>query len=224
MAALRHGKHVGFERVAVDFADVLPPRIQTVEPDAALGRIRVVLDQPRPTAASAPVRLDVASGIVTSVFYVVDAARTYVDVYTSAAVEPIAFRLGNVAFKDGSVKGIVVIDIVPSTDSGTWGGHATIGSGGVFQATAQGTKLHLEGYGVRASGKGVVRVVDATNAEVRKLTVVLTTNGPVNGVFRTDVDLVGLATGQYTVEFTSDNADDDIDGQPPSTSEVVSLP
>ncbi|MEY2451904.1 MAG: molecular chaperone DnaK [Acidimicrobiaceae bacterium] len=224
MVALRHGTHVGFERVAVDFGDVLPPRIQSVEPDATLGRIRVVLDQPRPTEASAPVRLDVGSSIVTSVFYVVDAGRTYVDVFTNEAVEPIAFRLGNVAFKDGSAKGIVVIDVVPSTQAVSWGGQATIGSGGMFHATTQGTKLHLEGYGVRASGKGIVRLLDASNAEVRKLTVVLTASAPVNGVFRTDVDLAGLATGEYTVEFTSDNGDDDIDGQRPSTNQVVSLP
>jgi hypothetical protein len=224
MVALRHGTHVGFDRVAVDFGDVLPPRIQSVEPDVALGRIRVVLDQPRPTQAAGPVRLDVPSGVVTSVFYVVDATRTYVDVFTNEAAEPIAFRLGNVAFKDGTVKGIVVIDIVPAAHPGPWGGQATIGSGGMFQATTQGSKLHVEGYGVRASGKGIVRLLDAANAEVRKLTVVLTASAPVNGVFRTDIDLVGLAKGDYTVEFTSDNADDDIDGQPPSSTQVVSLP
>ena len=225
MVALRHGTHVGFDRVAVDFGDVLPPRIQSVEPDAALGRIRVVLDQPRPTEASAPARLDVATGVVTSVFYVVDGGRTYVDVFTKEPVEPIAFRLGNVAFKDGTVKGIVVIDIVPSTKADTWGGQATIGSGGMFQSTRTvSAKLHIEGYGARASGKGIVRLLDSGNTELRKLTVVLTASAPVNGVFRTDIDLTGLVNGDYTLVFTSDNGDDDIDGLPPSTTQVVSIP
>jgi hypothetical protein len=224
MVALRQSAHVGFERVAVDFGDTLPPRVQAVEPDAALGRIRVVLDQPRPTKAQAPVRLDVPDGVVASVFFVVDADRTYVDVFTEQAVDAIVFRLGNVAFTDGSVRGSVVIDIVPSATAGTWGGAAVIGSGGVLRATAQGQKLHVEGYGVRTSGKGIVRLLDGTNAEVRKLTVVLTAAAPVNGVFSADVDLTGVAKGSYTIEFTSDNGGDDIDGRAPSTSAIVTVP
>jgi hypothetical protein len=223
MVALRHGEHVGFDRVAIDFQDTLPPRIQSVEPDAALGRVRVVLDPPRPTEATSAVRLDVDAGIVTSVFYVVDAGKTYVDVFTKQLVDPSAFRLGNVAFKDGSVKGIVVIDLVPPSNTTPWGGVAAIGSGGMFQATTQGAKVHVEGYGVRTSGKGVVRLLDADGAEVRKLTVVLTASAPVNGVFRTDVDTAGLAPGGYTLVFTSDNPDDNIDGQPPSTTQVVPI-
>jgi hypothetical protein len=223
MVALRHGEHDGFDRVAVDFGDVLPPRIQSVEPDAALGRIRVVLDAPRPTEAAAAVRLDVDAPIVTSVFYVVDATRTYVDVYTKQTVDPIAFRLGNVAFKDGSVKGIVVIDVVPPANAGPWGGQAAIGAGGMFQATKQGTKVHVEGYGTRASGKGIVRLLDPANAEVRKLTVVLTGGALVNGVFRTDVDTAGLPPGDYTLVFTSDDGADNVDGQAPVTSQVVAV-
>jgi hypothetical protein len=133
-------------------------------------------------------------------------------VFTKQLVDPSAFRLGNVAFKDGSVKGIVVIDLVPPSNTTPWGGVAAIGSGGMFQATTQGAKVHVEGYGVRTSGKGIVRLLDADGAEVRKLTVVLTASAPLNGVFRTD---------GYTLVFTSDNPDDNIDGQPPSTTQVV---
>ncbi|MEY2420576.1 MAG: hypothetical protein QOI95_643 [Acidimicrobiaceae bacterium] len=113
MVGLRHDGYVGFERVSVDFGDTLPPRIQTVETDVALGRIRVVLDQPRPTEATAPERLDVASAVVRSVFFVVDADRTYVDVFTNQAADAFAFRLANVAFKDGSTRSVIVIDVVP---------------------------------------------------------------------------------------------------------------
>ena len=223
MVALRHGGHTGFERVAVDFKDVLPPRIQSVTPDPVLGRVRIVLDQPRPTEAAAPVRLDVSNSVVTSVFYVVDANETYIDVFTKETVDPVAFRLGNVAFKDGSVKGIVVIDVVPPSNATPWGGQAAIGSGGEFQSTKQGSKIHVEGYGVRASGKGIVRLLDAGNAEVRKLTVVLTASAPVNGAFRTDVDTSGLAPGNYTLVFTSGDGADAIDGQPPATTQVVAV-
>jgi hypothetical protein len=131
--------------------------------------------------------------------------------------------LGNVAFKDGSIKGIVVIDLVPPSNASPWGGQATIGSGGVFQTSTQGTKIHVEGYGVRAAGKGIVRLLDGSNAEVRKLTVVLTAAAPVNGVFRTDVDTSGLAPGDYTLVFTSDDGADAVDGQPPATTQVVSV-
>jgi hypothetical protein len=38
----------------------------------------------------------------------------------------------------------------------------------------------------------------------------------------TRLDISGLAQGDYTLVFTSDNADDNVDGQPPSTTQVVS--
>lgn len=129
MVALRHTDHVGFERVAVDFAGTLPPRIQVVEFDAALRRVRVVFDQPRPARATAPVQLDVVSGTVRSVVFVVDADRTYVDVFTNQAVDASAFRLANVAFNDGSARGVVVIDVVPSSNPPSSGGPTTTASG-----------------------------------------------------------------------------------------------
>jgi hypothetical protein len=224
MVALRYGDHTGFERVAVDFKDPLPPRIRSVEADAAHGRVRVFLDQPRPTEATAPARLDVDSPVVRSVFYVVDADQTYVDIYTKQIVDPLAFRLGEVAFKDGSVKGIVVVDVVPSTTAGACCDQTALGTGGAFTTSKDGGTLHVEGYGTRASGKGVVQLLDSADHEVRKYTVVLTASAPVNGVFRTDIDLAGLEPGSYTVVFTSDDDRDKIDGQPPSTTQDLSLP
>ncbi len=223
MVALRHGAHTGFERVAVDFGDVLPPRIQSVTPDAVLGRVRVVLDQPRPTAATAPVRLDVGTGVVTSVFYVVDATETYVDVYTKQAVDPVAFRLGSVAFKDGSVKGIVVIDVVPPSNASAWGGQANVGSGGcssrrsrarrsTWTATACARPARASSVSSTPPTRRCARSPSCSRA-----------GAPVNGVFRTDVDTAGLAKGDYTLVFTSDDSADDVDGQPPSTTQVVSI-
>src|SRR5205085_8737431 len=102
-------------------------------------------------------------------------------------------------------------------------GHAAIGSGGVFTSTIVGSQIHVEGYGVRASGKGIVRLLDAGNTEIRTQTVVLTAAGPVNGGFRTDVDLSGVAKGNYTLVFTSDDRRDDVDGQAAATTQVVSV-
>jgi hypothetical protein len=224
MVALRHGGHEGFERVAIDFKDPLPPRISSIEAKTDSGLVRVYLDNPRPTAADGAVRIDVDAPLVTNVFYVVDAGLTWVDIWTKQAVDPIAFRLGNVAFKDGTSKGLVVVDVIPATKPGPWGGAAALGPGGAFGGSLQGGKIHVEGVGVRASGKGVLRLLDPTGSEVRKLLVVLTASAPVNGVFRTDVDVAGLAKGDYTIVFTSDDPADDIDGQPPTTSQVVSIP
>ena len=44
-----------------------------------------------------------------------------------------------------------------------------------------------------------------------------------NGGFRTDVDLSGVAKGNYTLVFTSDDRRDDVDGQAAATTQVVSV-
>jgi hypothetical protein len=114
MLALRHESHVGFERVSVDFEDHLPPLVESVTPDRTAGRVRVVFDEPRPMKAIGATTLTVdGSSPVSRVQFVVDADRTYVDIYTKLAADALSFRLGDVAFDDGSRRGVVVVDVVP---------------------------------------------------------------------------------------------------------------
>jgi hypothetical protein len=218
MVALRHGNHDGFERVAIDFRDPIPPKVKGVQQKDDLGVVRVFLDNPLPTQADGAVRVDVDNGpLVASMYYVVDAGVTWVDVYTKQPADAITFRLASVAFKDGSTRGIVVADIVPADGPTPWGGFPAIDDGGIIGAHVLGTTVHAEGYGVRAAGQGLMRLLDSAGNEARRVNVVLTSSAPVNGVFRTDIDVTGLPAGDYILSFTSDDPADFIDGHPPDT-------
>jgi hypothetical protein len=221
MLGLRQSTHTGFDRISIDFGDSLPPAIESVAPDASHGRIRVGLGPPRPTEARGTSTLVVPRApVVSTAFYVVDRDDTYVDIYTKVAADPLAFRLADVAFTDGSRRGVIVVDLVAG--SGPWG-TAHVGDGGAVDVSTRGATVHVEGYGVRRSGRGVVAVRDGRGDDVLSTDVTLTASPPANGAFAVDLDASRLPPGRYTVVFTSSDPADEINGQPPATSAPFSI-
>jgi hypothetical protein len=197
MRALRHGLRNGYERIAVDFAGNLPVKVSRIERREDLGALRV--------------------------FFANDGNETFVDVFTKGVADAVSFGLADAIGADGKAKGIVAIDVFSKTDFSSWAGLATFDAAGVVAAFIEGDHLHIEGYGQRASGRGVVRVLDESAALVTEHNVPLSASGNINGRFKLDIPLSELGAGPRSIFWTSDDPADNVDGGPPDVAASIEL-
>ncbi|MEY2588610.1 MAG: hypothetical protein QOJ67_594 [Acidimicrobiaceae bacterium] len=223
MRALRHGLRNGYERIAVDFAGNLPVKVSRIERREDLGALRVFFANPAPVAGDGVPRLHVDSGLIADVFFVNDGNETFVDVFTKGVADAVSFGLADAIGADGKAKGIVAIDVFSKTDLSSWAGLATFDAAGVVAAFIQGDHLHIEGYGQRASGRGVVRVLDESAALVTEHNVPLSASGNINGRFKLDIPLSELGAGPRSIFWTSDDPADNVDGRPPDVAASIEL-
>jgi hypothetical protein len=221
--AIRHGQRNGYERIAVDFAGTLPAKVSRIERREDLGAIRVFFADPAPVAGEGVPRLHVDSGLISDVFLVHDGDETFVDVFTKGVADAVTFGLANAIGSDGNPKGILAIDVSAKDDLSSWAGLATFDAAGVLAAFIEGDHIHVEGYGQRATGAGVVRVLDDTGAVITETPVDITATGNMNGRFLLDVPLTDLGSGPRTILWTSDDPADAIDGNPPDVAASIEL-
>jgi hypothetical protein len=209
--------HAGFERVTIDFTGPYPPPA-TMEEHSEYGLVRVLLDAPKPTAATDAPFATFDSAIARGAFFVSDGTNAWIDVHTNVGVSAEVYRLGEQPDGNGGTKGVIVADLTAGPKSWT---KAAIGYGGVILAPADGSSvppkpLTVEGYGERTDGKGVVRVTDASGA-VKHAKVTTAPSGSVEGYFKTHVDLSDLPPGSYLVTFTSEDPTGHDQPQPDTT-------
>jgi hypothetical protein len=132
-------------------------------------------------------------------------------------------HFANAVGADGREKGILAIDVFAKDDLASWAGLAAFNPGGVLAAFVEGDHVHIEGYGQRASGTGVVRLLDENGAVFFETNVDVSATGNINGRFKLDVPLTDVGSGPRTVLWTSDDPADAIDGNPPDVAASIEL-